>query len=55
VALLVGADPWRLLTQTDPLESAILQMALARAIELQEIRDQNLAIRIANAVGKALS
>jgi hypothetical protein len=40
--------------QTDGFASGVMQAVLARALELQDMRDQNLAIRIANALGKVL-
>jgi hypothetical protein len=54
IALAAGLDPWRVLTQTDGFGIAVIQLVLARALELQDMRDQNLAIRIANALGKVL-
>lgn len=50
----LGAPGWRLLTTGDDTERVLLQALTRRAIELTERRDEALANRIANAVGRLL-
>jgi hypothetical protein len=48
-----GFDGWRLLATSDDTERIVLQALAERSLELQDIRDQNLAVRIVNAYVKA--
>jgi hypothetical protein len=53
-AALLGIDPLLVLEEPDPLTFAVLQAVVHYAAELADRRDENLAIRIANALGRVL-
>ena len=48
----LGFDPWRFLNCRDPIEMAIYQGVAKEVKRLQDIRDHNLAVNIANQVGR---
>lgn len=48
----VGIDPTRFLLTKDSVERTTYLKVLERAVELKKVLDHNLAIEIANAVGK---
>jgi hypothetical protein len=47
-----GLDPIKYLNLSDPVERALYQEVATRLKELHEIRDHNLAVEIANQVGR---
>lgn len=47
---MLGFDPQWLLTCTDTVELELVQAAIRRAAELEDLRDSNMAVRIANAL-----
>ena len=49
-----GLDAIRFLITEDELEAAAIAATAARTIARNELRDQNLAVRIANAVGERI-
>lgn len=53
-ASLLGIGHHRLLRTRSRLEFMVEQQVTQRAVELAEVRDQNLAINIANNLGKVL-
>lgn len=48
-----GIDPARFLATSDPLEQEVIQAVADRCIELHRLRDENLALLIANNLAKA--
>jgi hypothetical protein len=53
-AALLGFDPWLVISVRDPLEFRLLEAAIGEATILADRDDENMAIRIGNAVGKVL-
>jgi hypothetical protein len=51
-ASLLGFDSRLFLEGEDPVELLVAQAVVEKAAELREQRDENMAVRIANAVGK---
>jgi hypothetical protein len=49
---LFGMDGMRLLATGDRTEALVLQAVAEEALRLSQIRDRNLAVEIANAVGR---
>lgn len=49
---MLGLDGWAFLTEDDPVELGARYAVLRKARELAEVRDHNLAVAIANNVGK---
>ena len=54
MAVLVGIDPWRLLTLRDQTEWSVMEAIVNRSVDLIELRDKNLATDIANKLGKII-
>ena len=48
----LGLDPWKYLYCKDPVERALFHEMAEQIHELQETRDHNLAVEIANQVGR---
>jgi hypothetical protein len=50
----VGIDPYRFIEETDQLKKTLVTEAVDEALAKMQKRDHNLAIDIANQVGKLL-
>lgn len=48
----LGLDGWRLMVTADPVEAVALQAVAEETARMIERRDEALAVRIANAVGR---
>lgn len=49
-----GVDPGYMLRVSDPLEQGILERAIAEAVRLREIMDNNLAVAIIRTLSEAM-
>jgi hypothetical protein len=49
-----GMDAIAFVQMSDPLDQAVVQAAAERCLELQALRDKNLAVEIANNLGQVL-